>query len=134
MAHPIYKDLLEQWRKKATEIAGTSEGFTFYEPEFNEFLHWMFSQFQAFAESEQSAPVNSVIEFLNKVDELRDKYPQLWVDIHRTNATGWVAALHDKFMATNVLAYGQNLTAELACKDALEHLAKNSEITGTSND
>ncbi|WP_444893597.1 hypothetical protein ACJJIE_03680 [Microbulbifer sp. TRSA001] len=56
MAHPIYKDLLEQWRGKAKEIAGTSEGFTFYDPEFNEFLHWMFSQFQAVVDSQQPSP------------------------------------------------------------------------------
>ncbi|WNZ54815.1 hypothetical protein QT397_18290 [Microbulbifer sp. MKSA007] len=134
MGHPIYKDLLEQLREKAKEIAGTSEGFTFYDPEFNEFLHWMFSQFQAVVDSGEPSPAGSVNEFLSKVGDLRDKYPCLWVDIHKTNTTGWVAALHDNFMSTNVLAYGRNVTAELACKDALESMDKNPLAVEATND
>ncbi|WP_444901213.1 hypothetical protein ACJJI3_01340 [Microbulbifer sp. ZKSA004] len=51
-----FENLLERWKQKATEIAGTSEGFTFYDPEFNEFLHWMFSQFQVATESTGNRP------------------------------------------------------------------------------
>ncbi|WHI46554.1 hypothetical protein [Microbulbifer sp. VAAF005] len=134
MAHPIYKDLLEQWREKAKEIAGTSEGFTFYDPEFNEFLHWMFSQFQGVIDSTQSNPGNNVAEFINKAVELENHYPFLYVEIARTIRTDWMAWLKEDTRCKDSLAQGQGLTAEEACEDALKCLPNNLKVVGASND
>ncbi|QFT55615.1 hypothetical protein [Microbulbifer sp. THAF38] len=128
MKQPRFENLLEQWKQKATEIAGTSEGFTFHESEMSEFLHWMFSQFQAFAESEQSNQESSVAEFINKAVELENHYPFLYVEIARSRITDWMAWLKDKPGSKLLLACGSGSTAEEACRDALDYLAENTEV------
>ncbi|MCO1334972.1 hypothetical protein MO867_11555 [Microbulbifer sp. OS29] len=134
MAHPIYKDLLEQWREKAKEIAGTSEGFTFYDPEFNEFLHWMFSQFQAVGESTQPAPDNSVVEFINKGQRLREQYPSLCIEVASTKKADWMAWVGPFPDDIESTAFGFGSTPEEACKESLGILSEIPEVMEAIND
>ncbi|MCO1335980.1 hypothetical protein MO867_16745 [Microbulbifer sp. OS29] len=90
MGHPIYKDLLEQWREKATEIAGTSEGFTFYRQELNEFLLWAFAQFQVFSASEKTE--TELPQWINSKEQLPTKADADalgFIDVIRKTQNGW---------------------------------------------
>lgn len=68
----------------------------------------------------------SVIQFLEKADELIDIHPFLYVEIGRTRTTDWMAWLRTKPKEGEgkLLASGQGLTPDEACEAALAELEK----------
>lgn len=65
--------------------------------------------------------MENVIKFLEKAEELEMVHPFLYVEIARTRVTDYMAWLRVK---TNgeLIVTGQGLSADDACKDALEQL------------
>lgn len=65
--------------------------------------------------------LENVIKFLEKAEELEMIHPFLYVEIARTRVTDYMAWLRVK-PSGELIVTGQGLTADEACKDALEQL------------